>query len=142
MKKTILALAVTVFMAGTVFMSCQSSAEKVDEAKENVVQAELELNQAIKDSIVQFRKESELKISAYDQSIADLKAKIATEKEDARATYEEKIEELEQKSDLLKTKLNDFKDDEIDKWNSFKNEFNRDMNDLGTALKNFTIKNK
>ncbi len=131
---------VTVFITGTMFMSCQSSSEKVDQAKENVIEAEQELNQAIKDSIVQFRKESEQQISVYEQSIADLKAKIATEKKDVKATYEKSLAELQQKNELLKTKLNDFKDDEIDKWDSFKTEFNSDMNDLGTAIKNFTVK--
>ena len=123
-------------------MSCQSSAEKVDQAKENVVDAKQELNQAIKDSIVQFRKESAQQITAYEQSIADLKAKIATEKKDVKATYEKSLEELEQKNELLKTKLNDFKDEETDKWESFRDEFRKDMQDLGSAIKNFTVNNK
>lgn len=133
---------VTVLITGTMFMSCQSSSEKVDQAKENVTEAEQELNQAIKDSIVQFRKESEQQISAYDKSIADLKAKIATEKEDARVTYEKTLAELEQKNELLKSNLKDFKDDEIDRWESFRDEFREDMNDLGSAIKNFTVKNQ
>lgn len=141
MKKIILVF-VTVFIAGTMFVSCQSSAEKVDQAKENVVDAKQELNQAIKDSIVQFRKESAQQITAYEQSIADLKAKIATEKKDVKATYEKSLEELEQKNELLKTKLNDFKDEETDKWESFRDEFRKDMQDLGSAIKNFTVNNK
>jgi len=140
--KRIMSVIVTVFIAGTMFVSCQSSAEKVDQAKENVVDAKQELNQAIKDSIVQFRKESAQQITAYEQSIADLKAKIATEKKDVKATYEKSLEELEQKNELLKTKLNDFKDEETDKWESFRDEFRKDMQDLGSAIKNFTVNNK
>jgi hypothetical protein len=52
------------------------------------------------------------------------------------------LAELEQKNNELKDKLMEFKEDETTKWKSFKNEFNRDMNDLGSSLKNFTIKNK
>lgn len=139
MKKVFL-LFVSVLITGTMFMSCQTSSEKVDQAKENVIQAEQELHKAIRDSIVQFRKESQQEISAYEQSIADLKAKIATEKKDVKETYEKKLAELELKSELLKIKLTDFKDDETDKWESFREEFRNDMDDLGLAIKNFTVK--
>ena len=142
MKKIILLSVVTVFMAGSMFMSCQSSSEKVNKAKEDVVQAKQELNQAIKDSIVQFKKESNQKIGANEKMIGELKAKLVTGKKEMKATYEKSLAALEQKNNLLKKKLNDFNDDEIDKWNSFKTEFSGDMNDLGTALKNFVVDDK
>ena len=70
MKKTIFLLAITLFMVGTISQSCQSSADKVnnanekmDKAKANMDVAQQELDKAIKDSIQQFKKESEEKIA-------------------------------------------------------------------------------
>lgn len=80
-------------------------------------------------------------IGANEKSIAEFRTQITKEKKEIKATYEKSLAELEQKNDMLKEKLNDFKDDETDNWNSFKTEFSGDMNDLGTALKNFSVKN-
>ena len=140
MKKIILLSVVTVFMAGTMFISCQSSSEKVNQAKEDVIEAKQELNLAITDSIVQFKKESEQQIIANEKRIAEFKTKIAKEKKEVKATYENTLAELEQKNNELKKKLIDFKDNETDNWESFKTEFSSDMNDLGSTLKNFVVK--
>ncbi|MCB2196429.1 MAG: hypothetical protein KQH79_11265 [Bacteroidetes bacterium] len=139
MKKIILVF-VTVFISGTVFMNCQSSSEKVDQAKENVVEATNELNHAIRDSIVQFKKVSEQKINDNEQKIAELKAKIATEKNEIKVISEKRLAELEQKNTDLQKKLSDFNEEQVENWDSFKEEFSGDMNDLGTALKNFVVK--
>lgn len=148
-KNTILILAVTVFIAGEMFSGCHSSAEKagnarekVQDAKDKVVEANQELYQALKDSIQQFKNESEEKIIAYEKSIAEFKARIAEEKEENKAKYEKKLAELEQKNSDLKKKLEDFVEEGEDQWKSFKSEFNHDMEELGKALKSFTVENK
>lgn len=142
MKKIIFTLAVTTFMAGIMLTGCQSSADKVKDAKDNVTEAKQDLNQAVKDSIEQFKQESEAKISANDVSINDLKAKIATERKENKADYEKKLAALEQKNSDMKKKLAEFKDDEQTKWKTFKNEFNHDMDELGNAFKDFWVKSK
>ena len=48
---------------------------------------------------------------------------------------------LEQKNTELKKILSDYKDEGQDKWTSFKNEFNHDMDELGKAFKDLTVKN-
>jgi septal ring factor EnvC (AmiA/AmiB activator) len=142
MKKSILILAVTMFIAGAMFSGCQSSADKVQDARDNVETANQELDQAVKDSIREFKKESEAKISNYDQNIAELKAKIATMNKENKARYEKMLADLEQRNNLLKKKLADLKDDGVDQWAAFKREFNHDMDEIGKALKDLTIDNK
>jgi hypothetical protein len=142
MKKSIFTLAIIVFIAGAMFTGCQSSADKVQDAKDNVAAANQALNQAVKDSIQQFKKESAEKISNYDKNIADLKAKIAAVKKENKAAYEKKLTALEQKNIDMKKKLEAFKDDQIDQWNAFKREFNHDMDELGQAFKDLTVDNK
>ena len=142
MKNKTLILVVTIFIAGITLNSCKSSADGAKEAKDKVVVAKQELNQALQDSILQFKKESEEKISNYEKDIAELKVKIAKEKKENKAKYEKKLAELEQKNADLKKKLENFKAEEKDKWLSFKTEFDHDMDGLGTAFKEFFTADK
>jgi peptidoglycan hydrolase CwlO-like protein len=144
MKTTIFTLAATLLITGTLFTGCQSSAdkvenanEKVDEAIDNVAVAQQELNQAIRDSIQQFKKESEEKINAYEQNIAEFKAKIAKEKNEARIRDERRLAELEQQNREMKQRLADFKEESSDQWISFRTRFNRDMEEHGRAFRDF-----
>ena len=56
--------------------------------------------------------------------------------------YAKKINELEQKNREIKEKVNTYKNEASDDWETFKKEYNRDMDDLGRSLKNFTVDNK
>ena len=149
MKNLILILVVIIFITGTLLSGCKSSAEKVDnakekmlEAKDKVVEAQQELNHALQDSIQQFKKESEEKIIAYEKSIAELKARIAKENKENKIIYEKKLADLEQRNTDLKKKLDAYKAEGKDKWMSFKNEFNHDIEELGKALKSFTVESE
>jgi hypothetical protein len=51
------------------------------------------------------------------------------------------MKELEMKNDALKEKLKMYNTTQQN-WNAFKSELNRDMDDLGNSLNNFTIKSK
>jgi hypothetical protein len=144
MKKTIFTLALSGFMMGALLSGCQSSASKVENAKDNVQDARNNLtdaNQALaqakKDSIQQFKTESQATISMYDKNIADLRVKIVNEKKENRARYEKKLAELEQKNIEMKKKLDNFQDKENNKWQSFKREFDHDMTELGNSIKDF-----
>jgi uncharacterized protein (DUF3084 family) len=145
MKKTILTLAIIVFMAGTISTSFGREPDKKSEkAREDLKEAKKDLKEAQKDSVTEyqkFKKETEVKIASYDKSIADFKVKIAKQKKVNKAKYEKNLAVLEQKNSDLKKKLADYKEEGQDKWISFKKEFNHDMNELGKSLKDFTVKN-
>lgn len=148
MKNTLLMSAAIVMMAGTVLTSCQSSAKKVENAQENVQDAKdnvdvanQELNQVLIDSIQQFKMESDEKINNNEKKIAEFKARIAQEKKENRANYEKKLAELEQKNSDMKMKLAGYNEKSQEKWTAFKIEFNHDMDELGQAFKDLTVKN-
>jgi hypothetical protein len=148
MKKSILILGIIVFLAITLFAGCRTNAQKteaakdkIQEAKENVVSANQDLNRVINDSILQFKKESAEKISANEKMIADFKAKIKTEKKETKVKYEKKLAELEQKNNDLKKKLEEYNDEGQENWATFRNELNHDMDELGQAIKDLTVKN-
>jgi len=142
MKKIMFTIAIAAFAAGTLLTACNSSAKKVENAQDEVndaskdlEKAEIELNQARLDSVEQFRQESDARILANEKSIVEFRLKIAKEKREARISYEKKIAVLEQKNSDMKKKLAEYNDDGKDRWYSFKNEFNHDMDELGQAFK-------
>lgn len=145
MKKIIFILGLTVLMSGTIFIGCLSSDEKVEAARNNLndankdVQiANQELTQAKQDLILMFRQEAAERISLNKKSIADLKLKISKENKVLKAKNEKKLEELEKRNNLLEKSLADYKDDEKTKWSEFKIEFNNDLDELGKAFQNLT----
>ncbi len=85
---------------------------------------------------------AEEKINSYEKIIAEFKARIANEKKENIVNYEKILVELEQKTSGMKKKLVEYKEKGIDKWDSFKLKFDHDMDELGKALKNFTVKSK
>ena len=89
-----------------------------------------------------YRTEQEARIAANDLIIADYKAKMTNSKGKLLAAYDKKVEELELKNKELKTKLDNYTDEGKDSWEKFKSEFNRDISELGEALKNFGVDNK
>lgn len=145
MKKTFLVLVALAFVAAVPFSGCTNSAQKVDNAKDNVTQAKEDLdeaNQAYLAEVEAFKKESEAKTVTYDQRIAELKAKVAKVTGKTKVGYQKQIAKLEKKNTEMKNMLKDYKEDGKDKWTSFKTEFNHDMDELGQALKDFTVDNK
>ncbi len=149
MKNKFFTLAITTVMAGTILVSCQTTDKKVEiaqenvqDAKNNVVAANEALNQAILDSIRQFRETSKELITANDKKIADFRAHIAKEKKENRDRYEEKIAGLERQNRNMKSKLDDFREDSKTKWENFRAEFKHDMDEFGHAFKDLTVKNK
>jgi phage shock protein A len=82
------------------------------------------------------------KIGSYEKSIGELKARIANETKENLAKYEKKLAELEQKTSDMKKKLEEYKEEGKEKWDSYKLKFNHDMDELEKALKNFTVKSK
>lgn len=145
MKLPKLFILCTVFGFLLLQTSCDNTAQKVVKAEENVVEAEKDLQSAEADylaDVEQYRILSAEKIAANDKSIAEFNARIEREKKDVRAEYKAKIKELEQKNSDMKKKMDDYKVEGKDQWEIFKTEFSRDMDELGTALSNITVKNK
>lgn len=63
-------------------------------------------------------------------------------KKDLKASYEKQIAVLEEKNSEMKIRMSEYKEDGGEKWQSFKIEFNHDMDELGKSLKDFTVDNE
>lgn len=134
-------LAITIAICTVlVTTSCNSTAKKVENAKDDVTQANEDLKKAQEEysaEVEQFRMETYQKITVNEKEIATIKSKNKKNTE-----YEKQVALLEQKNTDLKRKINDYKIDTKENWLSFKTEFNKDMDELGLALKNFSVDNK
>lgn len=145
MKKLIFTITTSIMLTGAIFTSCNTAAEKVDKAEDKSIKADEDYNSAKEEyltDVENFKKETNLKIEANKQMIADFNVKIASSKKDAKAYYVEQIAILEQKNIAMKQKMDTYQENGKDNWETFKTEFNKDMNDLGEAFKNFTVKNE
>lgn len=121
-------------------ISCESAKQKVTSAEENVAEAEKELEVAKDDYLADVEKHRILyleRIAANDQSIAEFNARVAKEKKEARAEYQNKIKELELKNSDMRKKMDEYKADGKEGWEKFKTEFEKDMNNLGVAITEF-----
>lgn len=154
MKKTIFILVVTsVFTAGTIFTGCQSPTQKqensqlkVQEARKDLNSAKKEANEAVKivataEEWKTFRSESDLKINENEKRIAELKTKMNKPGEILDPLYSKRINDLEQQNKDLRAKLYAYEKSQSN-WETFKREFNSDMDAIGEAFKNLTVDNK
>lgn len=144
MKKSIFAIAITALVVGTSITSCDSSTKKVEDAAVKVDEASEDLTDAKKEfneEYAKFQTESEARMVENDKQIAELKANKAQLKKEAKADYDKKIKDIEEKNSALRIKMNEYKEEGNDKWESFKREFNHDMDELGQSLKDLTTNN-
>ena len=147
MKITTLMLAVmTTFIAGTILTGCQTSDQKeqtaqdaLDEAKADETAAAQKVASA--EEWQTFKAESETKINDNEIRIAELKEKMKKSGKTMDELYAQRIDTLEQKNKDLRTRMANYEQNQSD-WESFKREFNHDMDELGKAMKDLTVNNK
>lgn len=149
MKKTLC----TLVIAGTILTSCQNTTKKeqaaqdnVENAKENLNTAKEELSDARKEASEEewdtFRADTDATITANEARITDLKASMNNTGKTIDVAYANRIAALEQKNKDIKSKIENYKNDSKEDWNSFKQEYDRDIDELGKAFKNLTVDNK
>ena len=154
MRKSIFILAVaTTFMAGNVFTGCQTAAQKQEKANAQVVIAENKLDVAQNNANIAeqkvataeqfktFKLETELKIKNNEVRIAELKLKIKGKGSAIDEVYANKIDSFELRNHNMQLRIDTYEKKHSD-WETFKRELNHDMDELGKALKDITVKNK
>jgi len=147
-SSTILGFA-SVAIAIILFNGCKLATKDKDatvtgDPKENLVEAKESLDKARKDYVLKyeaFKLESDNKIAENEKIIAELKAKAKMDGDAAKQEFEKELAALEQKNQSLKEKMSYYKDEGSKEWESFKVEFDRDMDNLGKALKDLTKNN-
>lgn len=142
MKNSFWVMALFIIGFGTTFTSCESSGEKVENAKEDVADAEENLAEARQDyleDVADFKQQKANRIAANNREIADFNARLKLEQNEV--DFSEKIAELERRNRDLQMQLDSYKAESMSNWENFKNEFNKDMDQLGAALRDLTVNN-
>lgn len=140
MKANIIKFSLCVFLTTGLLMSCnESPGERVEEAEENVVQAQQELEEARQDSIeyVTYKSDADRKFEANERRIEELKQRKRTASKEIENQYDRDIEELERRNKELRDKIETYQSGGRDRWESFKYSFNENMNELENRISNF-----
>lgn len=122
----------------------KQKAENVENAQENLDEAERNLQQAVIDSTneyARYKAESQAKLEANELKIAELKATLQTDKAEMRLKYEKELIAIEKKNQDLKISIADYKENDKSKWEKFKESFNRDLDSLGKSISRISNKN-
>jgi phosphoenolpyruvate-protein kinase (PTS system EI component) len=130
MKKIMITTIAGTLLSAAILTSCNSPAKKVENAQENVTEAKEDLaeaNKEYREDMEKYRLETAEKIEANNKSLAEFNDRIKSQKMTAQADYKKKIAEHNA--------------DGKENWENFKTEFNRDMEELGKAFKDLTVKN-
>lgn len=140
MKKIIYILSFNVLAAGALLSSCQTKEQKVEESKQDVKDAKQELKDARQELNAEypaFKKDAEEKIAANDKRIAELKEKLAKPgKAPLDDMRKQRIGDLEKRNAELRSRLYGYEKERSD-WEAFKRQFNKDMDNLGDAFRDF-----
>lgn len=123
---------------------CSSPEIKVEDAKQDLAEAKAALHQEKVDSVndyLTFKAKMDAQIQANDIAIAAYKSHLNTSNKTLQKSDQKIIDELEQRNIDMRKKIDLYQENGKDKWAAFKTEFTRDMDNLGQALKNQSIKN-
>ena len=127
----------TIIALGLMLNSCKSAQQKEADARQTVADAKQDFQTTKIDNAnewIIFKGEAEKKIAENDKNIASLKLKIDSPGNTFDGIYRTRIEKLEAKNSELKASLKNY-DGAQTKWKTFKNDFNRDANELGANIK-------
>ncbi len=154
MKKFIATLiTATTLTFGVVLIGCQSSEQKVEDAKEKVKDANQNLKQVQNNANTEAQKQAnaqawktlkvewENKIKSNEGIILDLRGEMKKSGRIFDPLLEGSIKDLEQKNKAMKMRIDEYDKNQSD-WESFKREFSHDMDGLGKALNDLTVNNK
>jgi DNA repair ATPase RecN len=153
MKKPILTLALAVlFIPGIIITGCKSPTKNAEDAKENVQDAQKNLKDAKQEAntaVVKaaneqewksFKIDAEAQIKQNELRIAELKIKLKKPGKGLDEADKQRIDALEKRNDGFKSRMKDYEKDQGD-WESFKREYNRDMDELKNAFNNLDVDN-
>lgn len=148
MKNTIMKSLLLATIVSITAVSCNNSPkekqENLNESKDEVVDAKADLAESTLDSISDFNKYKESiekKLIENEKVIVELKAKNNSKEKSSQELYIKQLDKLELKNEELKSKLENYREGPEQKWELFKVDFNKDVDDLGKSISNMAERN-
>ena len=135
MRKTILRAAFIVCVAATT--SCTTTETKapettpaLEQAKAELKVAKLETNQAY----MMYKAEAEKRLADNEEKLIIFREKMKADKQVANEKLIKELDELAAKNAKLKADIIASKESTVDKWESFKLSFNKDLDEVGKSI--------
>ncbi|MDG2431726.1 hypothetical protein [Flavobacterium sp.] len=139
MKKSNLFRLTTLALMSLSFLSCKQdpnrnlkSADSINEGKSILIESNVQKKEWEK-----FQITLDSTINANDIRIAEFKLKAKQGKKEIDSTTRYHINVLEEKNQIIKSKLNTFTNKTTKDWNNFKTEINQDLKDFEFSIKQF-----
>jgi len=149
MKKNIFKIVLFTSVIGFFLISCNNSPtakeNDLEQANEDVINAEADLVKATNDSINDFNVYKEnihLKLAENQRIINDLKLKISSKDKIARDLDQVEINKLEKRNADLKLKIENYEQGPEQKWALFKIDFNNELDNLGRSISSLAERNQ
>jgi hypothetical protein len=146
MKTPILRTSVLTAIVSLALLSCNNSPkakeDNLNAAKDEVEDAREDLVQTTSDSINDFNKYKnsiQMKLDENEKVIADLKANSKNMPD--QAMYYKQLDDLKLKNLELKAKIENYQQGPEQKWELFKVDFNKEMDNLGKSISNAADRN-
>jgi uncharacterized protein HemX len=143
MKNVMQTIFASAVVMGTLLTSCSPSSKNVENAETNVAIAAQELEdekKAYRDDLDAFRTKTQDLFDTNEKAMAAFTLSIANQKSAVKLEHEKNIAALQAKNAEMKEKLADFDENNHDQWDAFKKEFSNDMEQLGEAIRAFSVK--
>lgn len=149
MKKLIKTMLTVTIVPVLLFASCKTANEKVEDAKDDVTEAKADLKEAQADELLaEEAAEFEIMKHDADQQIANNKLSIMQLKQKntkvgskTNQVYLDRIDSLETANENMNYRITTYEKSHSS-WESFKREYNHDMDALGEALRSLGTDNK
>jgi len=126
-------LALLAFGLVMTFSSCKNNETKIEDAKEDVLEARQDLVEAETDSLADyeaFKMKINEKVTSNELKIADLRVKAVDKGKDGKERIAKRIKNLEEKNNELKAKLAGYSKYDSATWESFKTEVEKSSDNL------------
>ena len=145
MKRKLLYLFVMAAFLATINSSCRSKMERRREKglSEAIQSSRLDtLSDEGSQAWRTFRDESKAKIKEFENKIDELRNDRSKPGKPLDEDLDRQLNELKIRVREIRENLENYGESSHDNWESFKREFNHDMNGIGKALKDLTVDNE
>jgi chromosome segregation ATPase len=110
---------------------------KLRDAKKEVSEAKQKLNIALKESLTKIEDDIKKIQNNKESKIPESNYSFVFGSEQIKASYSEKIAQLELRKNEIKKAIDEYNSDGSDRWDTAINNLNHDLAELGKALKDF-----
>lgn len=127
-------------------MSCQTPADKVDNAKVEVATANQDLKDARREvradwqeDWLAFKRANDTAVADHERRFIELRAKAKDVDVRDRTAYADRIDACERRNNEIRDRVNTYKDEGDARWQEFKTSVGRDMDDLNRSCRDIPI---